>query len=95
MLKREPRQHELEIHKMIATRSQLNKEEIQDSVEWLQYLYKCICNSDIIQPDCFAHFVSDRWVAICRDLLKRKERLNLFFRITIGAINFAKSHLLV
>lgn len=78
VLKREPRQHELEIHKMIATRSQLNKEEIQDSVVWLLYLYKCICKLDIIQPDCFAHFVSDRWVAICRDSLKRKERLKGF-----------------
>lgn len=81
VLGREPKQEEIDVHTMVCTRSVLTKEELTKSSSWLCYLYEAICKSGLVSPACFASFVSDRWAAICRDSLKRKERFHYFTKL--------------
>ena len=81
VLGREPAQEEVDVHTMISTRSALTKEELDKAILWIQYLYENVRVNRIVNPKSFASFISDRWVAICRESLTRQERFVYYKRI--------------
>lgn len=78
VLGREPAQEEVDVHTMISTRSALTNEELDKAITWIQYLYENIRVNRIVNPKSFASFISDRWVAICRESLRKFDRFRYF-----------------